>query len=103
MRLQTDPRLPLTNDWNALRARLVEIFRDLTLQLNQVTEGAIYAHHNAMTGPPTTGRYLQGDYIKNKSPSEQGTAGSKYVVKGWVCVADGEPGTWVQDRALTGN
>ncbi|MBT2594720.1 right-handed parallel beta-helix repeat-containing protein [Arthrobacter sp. ISL-72] len=52
---------------------------------------------------PTWGTWAVGDYVTNKAPAETGTAGSKYVVKGWVCVTAGSPGTWVQDRALTGN
>jgi hypothetical protein len=55
------------------------------------------------TAAPTTGTWSQGDYVKNIAPIEGGTAGSKYVIRGWICVSSGTPGTWVQDRALTGN
>lgn len=55
------------------------------------------------TAAPTTGTYKQSDYVKNSTPTELGTAGSKYVIRGFICVADGTPGTWVQDRGLTGN
>lgn len=39
----------------------------------------------------------------NTTPAEQGSSGSKYVVQGWVCIAAGQPGSWVQMRMLTGN
>lgn len=55
----------------------------------------------APTAASTT--YYPGDRIVNTAPAETGTAGSKYVVTGWMCVAQGQPGTWVQQRALTGN
>ncbi len=49
------------------------------------------------------GTFRQGDIIWNSSPTEQGSAGSRYVIQGWQCVAAGNPGTWVQMRAPTGN
>lgn len=52
---------------------------------------------------PTTGTWLQGDMVTNSTPTELGTAGSKYVILGWCCVSGGTPGTWVQNRVLTGN
>ena len=52
---------------------------------------------------PTTGKWWQGDTIINNNPTEQGTSGSKYVVNGWTCIASGTPGTWIQNRNLTGN
>ncbi|HEV2326510.1 MAG TPA: hypothetical protein VGS10_21405 [Terracidiphilus sp.] len=55
------------------------------------------------TAAPTTGTWKQGAYVWNSAPSEQGTAGSKYIIRGWSCVSGGSPGTWVQDRGLTGN
>ncbi|MED3974622.1 hypothetical protein P4639_14610 [Priestia megaterium] len=51
---------------------------------------------------PTIG-WTRGDYRMNTFPSELGTAGSKYVLNGWKCIAGGTPGTWVEDRGLTGN
>lgn len=52
---------------------------------------------------PTTGTWSTGDALTNSSPSELGTAGSKYVITGWRCTAGGTPGTWLPMRALTGN
>ena len=53
--------------------------------------------------PPTSGTWTQGDKRWNPIPAESGTAGSKYVTIGWICVASGTPGTWVDMRCLTGN
>jgi hypothetical protein len=55
------------------------------------------------TSTPTIGTWSTGDIIYSTSSTEQGTAGSKYIVIGWQCVAGGTPGTWLQMRTLTGN
>jgi hypothetical protein len=39
----------------------------------------------------------------NTVPTELGTTGSKYVLRGWKCISTGTPGTWVEMRTLTGN
>lgn len=60
----------------------------------------------ADVGPPgaATGfTYHQGDRINNIAPTELGAPGSKYVLDHWICVADGDPGTWLEARTLTGN
>jgi hypothetical protein len=77
--------------------------REHATQVNLLSEGRIVASYNALTSTPTAGTNMQGDFVKNSAPSELGTAGSKYVVEGWVCVVSGSPGTWVQKRFLTGN
>jgi hypothetical protein len=77
--------------------------REHATQVNQLTEGRITAVTNATTAAPTAGPNLQGDFVRNSAPVEVGAASSKYVVYGWVCVASGTPGTWVQCRFLTGN
>ena len=82
---------------------LIDLLRRIAYQVNTLSEGAISAHYTALTAPPTSGKWSQGDEVKNSQPTEQGTAGSKYIVQGWRCVVSGSPGTWVQIRALTGN
>jgi hypothetical protein len=52
---------------------------------------------------PTTGTWARGDIVLNNTAAEAGTAGSKYVITGWVCVTAGTPGSWLQMRTLTGN
>lgn len=71
--------------------------------INLMTDGRLAGTNNATTAAPTGGTHAQGDYVKNSAPSELGSVGSKYVIKGWICVSGGTPGTFVQDRALTGN
>lgn len=82
---------------------LLRLLREIAAQLNGLSEGKISANYNAYTAEPTTGTWAKGDYITNSNPVEAGIALSKYVVKGFICVASGTPGTWVQDRGLTGN
>jgi len=57
------------------------------------------------TAAPTSGRlnWERGDIVWNSLPVEAGSAGNRYVILGWVCVATGTPGTWVEMRASTGN
>lgn len=93
-----DPRLPIPNDsTRSLTQRLYDLFREIARTVNGATmwdgEG---------TSAPTTGTWAQGDCFRNSAPVEAGTAGSKYAVVGWLCVASGTPGTWVSMRVLTG-
>lgn len=99
MKLSVDQRLPIEYS----RGVFAEIMRLLQNQINALSEGVLVAHYSATTAAPTTGTYAQGDFIRNSAPTESGTAGSKYVIHGWQCVASGTPGTWVQCRFLTGN
>lgn len=78
-------------------------YREVARQVNGLSEGSIAALYQATTAAPTTGTWMQGDFVTNSAPTELGTALSKYVILGWVCVAAGTPGTWVQSRSLTGN
>jgi hypothetical protein len=101
MRLNTDPRLPQNDDLRALKTRLTEVFRDVATQVNLASEGAIGGASNAATAAPTEGKYAVGDVVRNSAPAELGTAGSKYVLFAWMCVA--APLTFVPLRFPTGN
>ena len=85
------------------RQNVFDILQKIDDQVNGLTEGRITNVYNATTAAPTTGTYQRGDFIRNSEPSELGGAGSMYVVVGFLCLAAGTPGTWVQCRALTGN
>lgn len=54
------------------------------------------------TAPPGSGAWLVGNRVRNSAPSVLGTAGSQYIVDGWICTVSGSPGTWVAQRTLTG-
>lgn len=86
----------------ALMAELMRILEDV---VNRLAEGRIYAHYNAANAAPTgsTVSYQVGDKVWNLTPTEAGSAGSMYMVIGWVCLAAGSPGTWREMRVLTGN
>ena len=84
-------------------AELARILRDMARQINGLSEGSISARYNAATAAPTTGTWAKGDTLTNSNPAELGTALSRYVITGWICVASGTPGTWLPTRALTGN
>lgn len=77
--------------------------REVASQVNALAEGRLSGAYTARSAAPTTGTWAQGDTARNSAPTEAGTAGSKYVVTGWVCVAGGTPGTWRDMRVLTGN
>lgn len=102
MKLSTDARLPSSDDIRALKTRITELHREVATQVNQASEGAIQASHNALIAAPVLGDGRLGDFVRNSAPSELGAGGSKYVVLGWVCVASGSPGTWKDCRVLTG-
>ncbi len=73
----------------------------IATQLNLLSESKLAAKYNAQSAVPTTGTYAVGDFVPNSAPAELGSAGSKYVIEGWVCVT--APTTFVQKRFLTGN
>lgn len=93
---------PASEYENQLNRVLYQEIEDISKQVNDLTEGRIFADHSAMTAKPTTGTFYRGDVLRNSAPEELGAAGSKYVITGWVCVVSGTPGTWVEARALTG-
>lgn len=101
MKLDPHPKFPA--DKAQLERKLTDLFRDVATQVNGLTEGRIAAASGALTAAPTTGTWAQGDFVRNSAPAEAGTAGSKYVVTGWICTAGGTPGTWLDARVLTGN
>lgn len=96
MRLNKTPRKPVdpeTDLW----------YRQVAQQVNALSEGRISALYQSAQSAPTTGDWTQGDFVTNSAPTELGAASSKYVIRGWICVSSGSPGTWVQARYLTGN
>ena len=98
--IPVDARLP--QDGPGLVRQLSRLWAQLAGQVNGAREGRI-ASANAFVAAPTAGEWHIGDFVRNSAPAEAGTAGSKYVVLGWVCVGSGSPGTWVACRCLTGN
>ena len=101
MRLQDAPNLP--QEVPALVRQLDTLYRGTAQQVNQLSEGLMVANYNAATAAPTAGASNVGDFIKNLTPSELGSPGSKYIIHGWQCTVAGNPGTWLQCRFLTGN
>ena len=97
MKLNTTPRVGINDPL------LQRELREHATLVNLIVDGRASASNNASTAAPTTGAYVAGDFVKNSAPSELGSAGSKYVIDGWLCVVAGTPGTWVQKRFLTGN
>lgn len=100
-RLNTDARLPQNGDMASLLRRLGEIQRETAALVNALAEGRMAGTVNAANAKPTTGTYAPGDIVRNSAPAELGTAGSKYVLNGWLCTAS--PLTFVEMRAPTGN
>jgi hypothetical protein len=96
-KLNVQPRVGLINP------DLQDHLRGVSSQVNGLTEGRISAVYNADTSVPLAGKYEQGDFVRNKASTELGSPGSRYVIFGWINVASGEPGTFVQMRFLTGN
>jgi hypothetical protein len=85
-------------------------FDETKFRLKSVVPEEIYLggkKHTYATSIPTTGTWNSGDYVKNTAtPSILGTAGSKYIVKGWIRLTTGSGNVlntdWSEDRSLTG-
>jgi hypothetical protein len=102
MRLEENPLLPTDTQANLVYT-LSRLFRNISAKVNQIGDGRLVGSDLVAASIPTTGTYAAGDFIRNSAPVEAGTAGSKFVNLGWVCVAGGSPGTLLQCRVLTGN
>lgn len=106
MRLNETPQLaqaPQSDYDRRLYQSLYKLFRDIVLKVNQMAGGTAAGFDGAATAAPTTGTWAQGDFVRHAAPVEAGGAGAKYVITGFICVAGGTPGTWVEHRVLTGN
>lgn len=86
-----------------LDAETMRVLRELSTQINNVSEGRMTAFYTAATAAPTTGTWSRGDKVRNSAPSELGVVTTKYVVDSWICTAGGTPGTWLEQRTTTGN
>ncbi len=86
----------------ALAKQLNDEQRRTNGQVNALTEGRISALHSAMVSPPATGDYTVGDFLPNNARGVVlGTAGSQYLLMGWMCTAT-NPLAWAESRTLTG-
>lgn len=105
MKLKEASLLPATPESaydTDLQRALVPLLRDIAIKVNQMASGRLAGFDELAAAAPTAGRWQQGDTVRNNAPAELGTAGSRYVVTGWICVAGGSPGTWREMRTLTG-
>ena len=86
-----------------LQQSMVPLLRNTAIKVNQLSSGRFAARDETATAIPTSGSWAQGDEVINSNRTELGTAGAKYILMGWVCIAAGSPGTWREMRVLTGN
>ena len=85
----------------ALMREIVRILEDV---INRTYEGRIYQRFTSTAAPTSTTMSWQvGDEVLNSNPTELGGAGSQYLIVGWKCIGAGAPGTWREQRFLTGN
>lgn len=99
--IQTNPVLP--GDLAGLVRQLTALHAQVASSVNGLSAGHVAAHASADTAAPVAGVWAAGDFVRNSAPTEAGSAGSKYVVIGWICTVAGSPGTWLECRCLTGN
>jgi hypothetical protein len=97
MRINEAPQVPRirtglmewVDEW--LRAFAANWLR-IAQQLNGVSEGRIAPWHTAHTTYPVAGKYDQGDFVRNSTPTVAGVVPCDYIVMGWVCTVGGTPG-----------
>jgi len=100
LQLPSNPDSPYATQLNFV---LSSNFRNIAQKVNAIGDGRLSGSDFTAATVPTTGTFRQGDYIRNSAPVEAGTAGSKYVLMGWICTVGGTPGTLLPVRTLTGN
>jgi hypothetical protein len=101
-----DPHLPIPPQdvyQVSLNRALGRVLREFARDHDALSYGYLQGVAGKATAAPTTGTWALGDYIRNSNPSELGVALSKYWIRGWWCSVAGTPGTWLEDRGLTGN
>lgn len=98
----SQPYLPITAQDSTFVSKLLEIMRRIISQVNSLSDGNLSAFNNAAASTDIAGAHAVGDFVKNNAPAELGSAGSKYIITGWICVTAGTPGTWKECRTLTG-
>jgi len=94
VKVEPNPQLPQHPNLGIFTSKLMDVLRKHAYAINDKHEG---------TSVPTTGKWLQGNFVWNTAPLESGLVGNQYVIIGWICTVSGEPGTWVECRCLTGN
>lgn len=82
MRLNLKQRI--TNEWNPEVMR--SLMADIEMMVNLMAAGSFQVR-DSRSAAPTTGSWKRGDFVWNSAPSSLGTMG-------FVCTADGTPGTW---------
>jgi 6-pyruvoyl-tetrahydropterin synthase len=78
-----------------------DVLRKICQQLNGLSEGRIENRYNALAAAPTTGSYMQGDFVAHEAPAEAGSGAWTYIILGWVCTVSGTPGTFEEVRVST--
>lgn len=102
MKLNDNFQVPI-NAPQEISRFLYDVLRPMSKKVNGMAGGRFSDTDGVSSASPTAGMYAVGDFIRNSSPSELGSGGSKYVIFGWLCLTGGSPGTWVECRFLTGN
>ncbi len=102
MKLNEQVFVPLGTP-DGLRAFLFDRLGAIARKVNGLASGTFATVDGQAAAAPTTGTWALGDKIRNSAPAELGGAGSMYVIDGWICTAAGTPGTWLEQRTLTGN
>jgi len=82
-------RVPRSDDIIEAVTRLQRDVNDL-----KIRSGRSKMQNVDGTGPPVTGTWKRGDKIWNTAPASGGFIG-------WVCTADGSPGTWTTFGGIT--
>jgi len=85
------------------KSDLFRILLDIDTQVNNLSDGRVSAV-SKNTASPTSSVVASnvGDEVRNTNATVQGTVGSQYVIRGWICTTAGSPGVWREMRCLTG-
>lgn len=81
---------------------LTEIFLD-PYKLGITTKRRGKSRHILADKIPTSGDFDLGDYVEIMTPTETGSTGSKYILRGAINTAAGNPGVFTEERIPTGN
>ena len=88
-----------------LHREITEYMVKVEHQVNSLSESQLAASYGALTASPVGPIMATGDIVPKRVRSEEGTAGAKYVITGWMAKSDGSASasTILELRSLTGN
>jgi hypothetical protein len=89
------------DEWvRSIQIALPNYLQRLSRQVNNLSDGKFEAVNFVASSIPTTGAAAKGDICRKINPTVVTTSNESYILYGWICTVEGNPGTWEELRFL---